>query len=497
MLAAYAVHVLVAAARRPAQGESAGLAGRARAALVVALLAPLAWPCAEGLLKHQVAPIVELEAGPGLAHRRDLLDLCRWMREAARGQCPPPRTAWYVGYGRNEYASAPVFCGLPQVIDTPAETFAIRPGGISEREVRAFGVRWVVGDRPIEGREGYLEPVRTFGGLHVYEVRDFVSRRVTSLGRARVELLRFEDELIRLRVSGAAPGDRLAVHVSRHPGWVATQEGRGLPVAGGHLGLPRADLIHLPASDGVIELRYTRPASYLVGALIALFAALGLGLLALSGQVLPLLARNRAWGGVLRRARRLPGPVRALAAAALLALLVAGPLALGRGHEAGSEEEAPARATGELLVDRLDGASVRSMLAGQEERVARRWDGRFGALLPPRVLVDRHVEALDLGNPRRVIAVRPEVGEGVALSFDIGLLRGVRGFIARGGRGRERTSVAVRVGRVDLGRAEAAELGRWAEVALVAERPESRLELVVTTEGPPGRAALLDLAIVR
>lgn len=497
ILAAYAASVLASAARQGAPPARSPIERRARAALAVGLLAPLAWPCAEGLLKHQVSPIVALEAGPDLSHRRDLLALCRWMQGAALGESPPPRTAWHVGYGRHEHTSAPVFCGLAQVVDTPAETWATRPGGISEREVRALGIRWVVGDRPIEGRESYLAPVRRFGGLHVYEVRDFSYRRVTSLGSAAVTLERFEDELIRVRVRGARRGDRVAVHVSRHPNWQASYDGRPVPIGRGHLGLPRAEFIHVRAEDGVLELRYVRGEPHRNGALLSLLAAMLLAVLGMSGLLAPALASTSAATWVRTTASRLPRPARIALGAVLPALVLLGPLALGGRSRPGTEERAPVRAVGELLVDRLDAATVRSIVAGQGVDVGRRWDGRFGEILPPRVLVDRHVEALDLGDPRRVIAVRTGEGEAVRLRFAVGPVRGVRGYVARGGRGREATRLEVRVGRRSVGTAVAPELGRWAEVALSADRPGEPLELVVTGEGASGRAALLDLAIVR
>lgn len=503
ILAGHAIAAAVAAALGDLRRWSfrRRLAGAALAALSMLLVAP----AIEGFVKHQVVPILEFDNGPELDHRRDLHALCRWL--APRAQVPPgtppPRTAWYVGYGHHEYNNAPIWCGVAQIIDSPAETFDVRPGGISEREVRAFGVRWVIGDRPIEGRDDYLRLVRRFGDLHVYEVEGAdPADRVTVLGPGRARIEHFEDELIRIRVEGAGEDTRLAVHVARHPRWEATIDGRSIPVAGGHLGLPRADLIHLPVTDGVVELRYRRGPAVLIGVLLTFLAAVGLGLLALVGRrpaLGRLLLARRPLSWIADRSRPVKAVITAAAALGVLAAIV---IAGSQGGDRPPDERSPVEPGDEALADHLDGVTATLVTSNdQGERVERplerRWDGRLGRSIPPEVIVDRHVEALELGDPRRVVAVRVGEGEVVRLLFPLRGVRGVRGAIARGGRGPSVTRLEVRLDGRPAGEVRLERLGQWERFELAAERPGAELELEVSVEGAAGRAVLIDAELLR
>jgi hypothetical protein len=526
LLCVLAGHAVAEAARLAlARTITVGWGPRQRIAAVALVLAaaPLAAPAAEAALKQLVVPVLEFEHGPDLQHRRDLLALCRWLRaEAARDGrgVAPPRTAWQVGYGHNEYASAPVYCGLAQVVDTPAETFVVRAGGISEREARAFGVRWVVSDHPLEGREGYLSPVRSFGALRVYEVSGAdPAARLTVLGPGRARIERFEDELIRVRVEGAEPGTRVALHVTAYPGWEATVNGRPVEVSRGHLGLPRASLIHAPVADGVLELRYRRGWASLGGALATLFGALVVGLMgglagAPGARLERLLRRRRVVGWILRA----PGPAQAAAVCGLGALVLAAALSIGHGNVRPVPPETPPRPwldpAATMLADLLRDAEVWVVPLGEDapggerggrRRLQRRWDGRFGGHLPPLIAVDRHVEALALGDPRRVVAVRVADDEEVHVRFPLpdGGARGLRGAFARGGRGQALNAVAVWLGHRRIGRFTQDRLGTWREIAAIADQPARPLELVVRGSGGAGRGAdrqgravLIDAALV-
>lgn len=497
------------------------------AAGVVAAAAPLAAPALEAVVKQLVVPIVEFDHGPDLEHRRDLLALCRWLRAEGRGAdgAPPPRTAWQVGYGHNEYASAPIYCGLAQVLDTPAETFLVRTGGITEPEVRALGVRWVIADHELQGRESYLAPVRSFGALHVYEVSGAdPAARVSVLGPGRARIERFEDERVVVRVEGAGPGTRVVVHLTAFPGWEATMNGRPANVGRGSLGLARASLIHVPAVDGVLELRYRRGAAHVAGALATMAGALVVGLLGLLAG--PGGARLGGWlrqRRAVRRLSRMPRPARAVAVGVAAALVLG--VALGIGHGAEPPLRAPEprpwhRPGATTLADLLGDAEVWSLTAGEagaapsRRRLRRRWDGRFGGVLPPLIAVDRHVEALKLGDPRRAVAVRVAPGEEVHVRVRVpaaleGGVRGLRGAFARGGRGPASNAIAVWLDHRRLGRFTQDRLGVWRRFEAVGEAaapPGAVLELVVrgegrSREGPGGdrlgRAVLIDADLVQ
>jgi hypothetical protein len=485
---------------------------RVAAAGCVALLGLLAAPAVEGLVKYLARPVVEFDRGRDLAHRRDLLALCDWLRAetpAVSASSPPPRTAWYVGYGHHEYNNAPIFCGLAQVIETPAETFAIRPGGISERELRAFGVRWVVADREMDtaGRYGHLRYLRSFGQLRLYELGDYQPRRWTMLGQGQVQLEHFSDELIRFRLSQTAPDDRLAVHVTRHPRWQATLNGRPVAVAGGHLGLPRADLIHVPVEDGVMELRYRRGWAHWLGACLTLLAALWCVLFGVTrGQPKLLLGResrdrrrssppSRQWGPTLGR--------RGLVALWVLAAMVP-LLALAVKPHGGARGVALARRQAQAYLGQ--GPRLASLLPqarawlfdadGLRQSLKRRWDGRLGRIFPPEVRVDRHVEAIQLGDPRRVLAIRAAPGEEVHVCFTGLSLRGVRGWLARGGSGVADTRVALWLDGRRQGLVVNPRLGKWQAFEVTQEEPARQLELVVRVAGGRGRAVLLDAVVL-
>jgi hypothetical protein len=474
--------------------ERWGFRQKLAAAGLILLVAPLAAPAVEGAARNLAAPLLELEQGDDLAHRRDLLSLCDWLRprSVTDDGSLTPRTAWYVGFGHHEYNNAPIFCGLPQVIETPAETFLRRPGGISEREVRAFGVRWVVGDRPIEGRESYLTLIRRFGALYLYEVQGELTDRVTVLGPGQARLEHFSDELIRVRIRGANERTRLAVHVARYPNWRATLDGEPVRIAGGHLGLPRADLMHLQVRDGLLELRYRRGPVDVVGAIVSILALLTIIALALS----------RVWKGPERLlevsrlrtvAGRMSPTARAIAVcgAGLLSLT----LILGlRGRADGGDEEASG---GEPLAGLLDRAQVWLVQDGARHPLLRRWDGRFGHHLPPEIIVDRHVEALALGDPRRVVAARVGANQEAHIRFEVEGVRGLRGSFARGGRGREETVLEVWLGHERIGRFSHGQLGDWREFEAETEAAASPLELVVRASGAPGRAVLIDANLIR
>lgn len=480
------------------------LRGRLAVVGLILVATPIVAPALEGLVKHLVVPVVEFEHGEDMQHRRDLLAMCRWLRSQV-GEIGDddiaPRTAWYVGFGHHEYNNAPIYCGLAQIIESPAETYASRPGGISERELRAFGARWVIGDRPIEGRDDYLQLVRRFGDLHVYELSRFSPQdRVTVLNQGRAHIELFSDELVRVRIEGAGSESRVVLHVARFPPWVATMNGQPVPIGGGHLGLPRADLNHVSVTDGVLELRYRRGVEYVIGALCTLLAALILGLIGVFVRV-PALQTRMTRQRLVMMIGRLRPSTRAVLVCGLCIVALAALLLSGGGSERQTAAERPA-APPELprLADVLHEAQAWIVEDGERRPMQRRWDGRFGAHLPPVILVDRHVEALDLGDPRRVVAARVIGDEEVHIRFQgdaVAGVRGLRGAFARGGRGREETHLEVWLGHRRIGRFTHDRLGEWNAFEAVVDAPAQPLELVIRGSGRPGRAVLIDAGLVR
>lgn len=480
------------------------LRGRLAVVGLILVATPIVAPALEGLVKHLVVPVVEFEHGDDVPHRRDLLAMCRWLRtqvgETGHDDIAP-RTAWYVGFGHHEYNNAPIHCGLAQIIESPAETFATRPGGISERELRAFGVRWVIGDRPVEGRDDYLRLLRRFGALHVYEISRFSPQgRVTMLGPGRARIEHFSDERVSIQIEGAGDESRVVLHVARFPTWTATMNGRPVPIGGGHLGLPRADLNHVSVTDGELELRYHRGAEYTIGALCTLLAALILGLIGVALRAPGLRARMSRLRFVVVISRLRPSTRAVMLCGVCVAALSALVLAGGSSERQTATERPRAPPELQRLADVLHEAQAWVVEAGERQPMQRRWDGRFGQHLPPTILVDRHVEALDLGDPRRVVAARVVGDEEVHIRFQGGALagvRGLRGAFARGGRGREETHLEVWLGHRRVGGFTHDRLGDWSAFEALAETPSQPLELVIRGSGRPGRAVLIDAGLVR
>ena len=463
-------------------------------AAITLLVAPFVVPAVESGVKYLVLPIMEFEHGPELQHRRDLDELCNWMREQENPGPMPPRTAWYVGFGHHEYNNAPMYCGTAQIIDSPAETFWHRSGGVSEREARAFNVRWVVSDREIDGREDYLDLEQVFGRLHVYGVRGYRPTRATHLGSGSVEIEQFDDELIRGRISGSNAGERVVIHVTRFPLWRAEIDGEEVEIAGGHLGLPRADLIHLPARDGVFELRYQRGPPHWIGAILSVLSLCLLVLLVLRRFEIDLLDKLLSKAPLRSQVQRLSPALRAVLIGVFGSVLFLGLLTIP-GYSGPAGREAPERSHEpgwRALADELDEARVWTVGPEGRSELSRRWDGRFGKILPPTVIVDRHVEALDLGDPRRVLAIRPGVGEEVHIRFPRLAVSRVKGEVARGGRGVAKTAFAVWIGHRREGIVVNDRLGRWQSFDVTSDTASAPLEIVVRTENGRGRAVLLD-----
>lgn len=150
----------------------------------------------------------------------------------------------------------------------------------SEPNLRYLGVRYRVQttDRRSE------EPLFRSGPFRVYEVRGALDEpfSIEGEGEARVEA--FEDERIRLAVTGAGEGSRLTLHVAYFPNWHAFVNGEEVPISlvrGGGID----GVMQVPLRDGTLELRYLRGFPEASGAAISLLALLVCGLVLTSRWV--------------------------------------------------------------------------------------------------------------------------------------------------------------------------------------------------------------------
>jgi hypothetical protein len=276
LLAGYALQCLwdgvMSAASSPRLGAWAGTRARVAAASALLALGTLGAGLRAPALGAHLASL-DLPTIAESSLWRDLQDLSAWLRQehAAR----PGR--WRVAYEGPEHDqffwAAPVLNGLPGYKPgfTCCRLFGLIPQGRDAALYRAMGVRVVVSQGPAERPE--LEPLASFGELHAYAFRDHDPRPCTLQGPGRVSIERFEPASIALRLEGTSPASRLLLRVAHYPRWQATIDGVSVPIdlASPSPGQP-AILMELPASDGLVELRYRRRLIDWLGMLLSLLA---------------------------------------------------------------------------------------------------------------------------------------------------------------------------------------------------------------------------------
>lgn len=322
--------------------------------LAALAFAPLVLP----LLSEARAYLPNFAVATDVALEGELRAFSAWL-DARRAEDPDfYRVAYVDGSEDHDLKAAIAFTGRPALHSgfTPATTYRHRYDRVDPALYRVLGVRYVVARSPLT--EPWAEPLERFGRLHVHGLRAPRTERVTLEGEGRVEVLRFEPEGagVELRVSGAAPGDRLVLHVGSFSGWRAWRDGAPLEVESrplaGHEGF-----VSVPAADGRTRLAFVRGTSEHVGLVVSLLAMLALGLL---------FARSRWPAGVTARLDRagafLGARTRRLAAGAVtLVALVFLAVALTR---------PPPRA----LVDRLAGIQVDLVRGDRADRCEREGD---------------------------------------------------------------------------------------------------------------------------
>lgn len=220
---------------------------------------------------------------------QDIVRAERWLAEQPRG--PLDRVLYQPGklcvrgnlrspkcnevYHRHIFASGPVRTNLPKLKFGYEATAIFRNVPLEHRwpqdasliqelltrpeAMESLHVRWIVSLAEWPPRTD-IEEVRRFGNVIVYQVAPGREPPVRIRGPGEIEVERFEDERITVRVSGAGPESRLLFPVAFFYPWVAYDDGREVPLKR-HGVLPhvRQILMAVDASDGVVELRYERP----------------------------------------------------------------------------------------------------------------------------------------------------------------------------------------------------------------------------------------------
>jgi len=182
--------------------------------------------------------------------------------------------------------AAPIHDGVPiyKAGYTPAKLFKHAPEMIHPRIYQRLSMRYVVklDEVPRELlRKRKLTPLQRFGRYHVYRYGPWRPARAHLEGEGgeevagRVEVLAFERESVRIRLSGVEPGARLVLHRAEYVRWSATAGGEEVaitPVKVHAQGQPM--LMSVPARDGEVVFSYGWRAEEWIGLVMTLLGGL-------------------------------------------------------------------------------------------------------------------------------------------------------------------------------------------------------------------------------
>lgn len=386
------VHATLPSAQAPQKRRY--LRPRTRKALAAALaalaLALAAWQAAgvrAAAARHHVGE-VQLDRIPNdPAFAIDYAAFLAWARARWDARETDYRIAVRADRNAHWFMDSPVTTHTPtyKLGFTPGDNFVHKPESGDPTLLRRLGVRFLLTNSPA-GPPGSTKAAQ-FGKLHVFELaaRDGLAHlepatssstpaadpasptssspaaepssptssspaskpsTSPSPGTVTVEHADFAAGLVRARVTGSAPTDRLVFHVAGYPRWDLTFQPDGgapepvgwieVPVLGAGPGATPDDrragrlrggkalgddgreptLIAAPARDGVFELRYVRwrPVDVL---------GLALGLAALAALIVLARTRSDPLAGIHRHLRRLTHPAVVVAALSLALALVA------------------------------------------------------------------------------------------------------------------------------------------------------------------------------
>lgn len=195
--------------------------------------------------------------------------------EWSRGLAQTPGEFYRIAYHfpLNDHLStlAPVFNGIPmyKVGSTPTQIFDKFPTSDEPELFEALGVKYVLSAYPLSRPDLDLE--RRFGELHWYRFNRFRPLPFTLLGEGSAELIEFEPERIRIRLSGISAGTRLKVHLASYDRWHATLDGEAIPITSVPVfGVEYPMLMELPVRDGELVIEYVYRTAEWLGLVLTL-----------------------------------------------------------------------------------------------------------------------------------------------------------------------------------------------------------------------------------
>jgi hypothetical protein len=283
--------------------------------LVAALGAAVVRPVATYIYETQVDKEIEHRGDTPFWH--DLEQFFTWSRAERESTGDFYRIAYEIQPHDHISTLGPIFNQTPlyKVGYTSTQIFRSFPMSTEPELLESLSVKYLLSDHEIGDPNLVLE--RRFGQFWVYRSERYVARHpFTLIGGGQAELVRFDPELIQIKLRGTTPGTRLKLHVNAYPRWEASLNGRHLPIAPATaFGMEYPFLMEVPAADGDLVFRYARRAVDWAGLLITWAALIALGLCAFGrmGSVV-----RPAWFPVLIRAGRFG---RALATGGVLLLV--------------------------------------------------------------------------------------------------------------------------------------------------------------------------------
>lgn len=233
---------------------------------------------------------------------KDLQAVFAWSKALPRAPGEFYRIAYHFAFGTHLTTIAPVYDHAPmyKVGYTPTQIFDKFPNTDEPELFAALSVKYVVSPYPLERADLGFE--RRFGQLWLYHSNTYDPRPFHLNGPGRVELLEFEPERVRLRLSETSQDSRLVLHVANYDRWQATLAGAVVPIASVPVyGVEYPLLMEVPARDGELVFEYVYRGGEWLGLLLSLAALpMFVGFVWL-GRHSSLLARMLA---ALARARR-------------------------------------------------------------------------------------------------------------------------------------------------------------------------------------------------
>ena len=204
---------------------------------------------------------------------KDLQAVFAWSKTLERKPGEFYRIAYHFAYGTHLTTIAPVYDHAPmyKVGYTPTQIFDKVPTTDEPELFQALSIKYVVSPYPLERADLGFE--RRFGQLWLYHSNTYDPHPFHLNGPGQAELLEFEPERVRVRLSGTSADSRFVLHVANYDRWQATLAGAVVPIASVPVyGVEYPLLMEVPARDGELVFEYVYRGGEWLGLILSLAA---------------------------------------------------------------------------------------------------------------------------------------------------------------------------------------------------------------------------------